>query len=285
MAFPPPATEESRSPLPAPYEDPWRRLAQDLVAVVAAGSLKAREIWRRNGEGSLVRPPFWPSSRASLFWPSLLGLVLAIALALGLGLGPRLTGWFPGASRGPNPDLFRADQGAPGPSQAKGGADGDRAKAGSNVDGADALGGSLLVVPDGAAAEGSGPSEASVPEPPAGEPAVIEPATSSEVAVPETAGAEIPPLSLSDLVGPDPAGWMLELQERPAEGLLRLRVAGGYGALPLAERQPLAEGWLQRSLELGYERFELVDRQGRLLARPARVGSGMILFDAPTTPP
>jgi hypothetical protein len=78
---------------------------------------------------------------------------------------------------------------------------------------------------------------------------------------------------------------MMELQDRPAEGLLRLRLAGGYGELPLAERRSLAEQWLERSRELGYERFELVDRQGRLLARPARVGSGMILLDALSSPP
>jgi hypothetical protein len=65
----------------------------------------------------------------------------------------------------------------------------------------------------------------------------------------------------------------------------RLRLAGAYGALPLAERRSLAERWLERARELGYERLELVDQAGRLLARPARVGSGMILLDAVSTPP
>jgi hypothetical protein len=86
-------------------------------------------------------------------------------------------------------------------------------------------------------------------------------------------------------VGADPPAWVLALEQRPAEGLLLLRLAGGYGALPLAERLSLAERWLERARELGYERLDLVDPAGRLLARPARVGSGMILLDAVSTPP
>jgi hypothetical protein len=93
------------------------------------------------------------------------------------------------------------------------------------------------------------------------------------------------PLPLAELVGADPPAWVLGLEERPAEGLLLLRLAGGYGALPLAERRSLAEQWLTRARELGYERLELVDPAGRTLGRPARVGSGMILLDALSTPP
>jgi hypothetical protein len=90
---------------------------------------------------------------------------------------------------------------------------------------------------------------------------------------------------LAELVGADPPAWVLALEQRPAEGLLRLRLAGGFGALPLSDRRSLAERWLERARELGYERLELVEPAGRLLARPARVGSGMILLDADSTPP
>ena len=65
-------------PYPAPYQEPWGRLAGDLRAVVASSGLKLRELWRRNREGDLSVPGFWPASLASLFWPLLLALGLAL---------------------------------------------------------------------------------------------------------------------------------------------------------------------------------------------------------------
>jgi hypothetical protein len=84
---------------------------------------------------------------------------------------------------------------------------------------------------------------------------------------------------LAELVGADPPVWVLGLEPRPAEGLLRLRLAGGFGTLPLAERRTLAERWLARCRDLGYEHLDLVSPSGSLLAKTARVGSGMILLD------
>jgi hypothetical protein len=75
------------------------------------------------------------------------------------------------------------------------------------------------------------------------------------------------------------------LEQHPDAALLTLRLGGGFGELPAAKRRQLAELWLARSRELGYERLELVDSSGRLLGRPARVGSGMILLDAAFPPP
>ncbi|HYP04143.1 MAG TPA: hypothetical protein VER57_06285, partial [Cyanobium sp.] len=75
------------SDLPALYRNPWRLLARDLRAVAASLVLKARELWRRNGEGDLWRPPFWPMSLAALFWPALLMALVGMVLFLGLRLG------------------------------------------------------------------------------------------------------------------------------------------------------------------------------------------------------
>jgi hypothetical protein len=83
--------------------------------------------------------------------------------------------------------------------------------------------------------------------------------------------------------GPRPA-WAIGLEARAAEGLLRLCLDDGFAALPLPERQRLADRWLARSQELGYERLELVDGRHRPLARTARVGSGMILVDSSEPP-
>jgi hypothetical protein len=72
----------------------------------------------------------------------------------------------------------------------------------------------------------------------------------------------------------------LALEERPAEGLLRLRLGAAFSALPPSERRKLAERWLERGRALGYESLELLDASSRLLARQARVGSGMILLES-----
>ena len=70
------------SDLPAPYASPWGQLGGVLRAVLASLRLKLRELWRRNGEGDLSVPGFWPQGLAPLFWPLLLATLLALALAL-----------------------------------------------------------------------------------------------------------------------------------------------------------------------------------------------------------
>lgn len=72
--------------LPAPYESPWGLLGRDLVAVAASLGLRLRELWRRNRQGDLSVPGFWPAALAPLFWPLLLALGLAVAVALPLSL-------------------------------------------------------------------------------------------------------------------------------------------------------------------------------------------------------
>jgi hypothetical protein len=78
----------------------------------------------------------------------------------------------------------------------------------------------------------------------------------------------------------DPGQLIAAAQADGDGGLLRLQMAEGYGRLSRQRRQAQAERWWQRSLELGYEQLQLRDGLGRLLARQARVGSGMILLDA-----
>jgi hypothetical protein len=70
------------SDLPAPYASPWGQLSHALRAVLASLRLKLRELWRRNGEGDLSVPGFWPQGLAPLFWPLVLAALLALALAL-----------------------------------------------------------------------------------------------------------------------------------------------------------------------------------------------------------
>jgi len=314
MASPPSSGQDPRSPLPAPYEDPWRRLANDLVAVVAAAGLKARELGRLNGEGSLATPAVWPRSMASLFWPLLLALGLALLVGLGLWLPgaasliagpgsaspsagalqadpPRAAGDAGAGPRPPSEDMPEDTSSARGalgpPSSTDRGADLGSLWPWQQGPGGDQAQGQAGSPEPGKAGAGPAADKA------AGAPSGTIGGESSPLGTGDGPGAEsavdnaaVPaPLPLAELVGVDPPDWVQDLEERPAEGLLRLRLAGGYGALPLAERSSLAERWLVSARELGYERLELVDQAGRLLGRPARVGSGMILLDALSTPP
>jgi hypothetical protein len=78
-------------------------LQRDLIAVLASLRLRIQELWRRNGEGDLSVPGFWPQALAPLFWPLLLALALAIAVA-GFaaalhGLRCRAVSWFRRSAR------------------------------------------------------------------------------------------------------------------------------------------------------------------------------------------
>ncbi|MEB3350315.1 MAG: hypothetical protein VKO00_09875 [Cyanobacteriota bacterium] len=77
--------ESAPSPLPAPYRSPWGELAANLRAVVADLRLRLQELVRRNGEGALPLPPFWPNTLASAFWPIVLALLVVLLVLLGRG--------------------------------------------------------------------------------------------------------------------------------------------------------------------------------------------------------
>lgn len=64
----------------------------------------------------------------------------------------------------------------------------------------------------------------------------------------------------------------------PGSGLLSLRLSERASALTGPALLERAQRWQQRAGEAGYERLELVDASGALLARQALVGSGMILL-------
>ena len=269
-----PSRPEPRSGLPAPYEDPWRRLAVDLRAVIASTGLRLRELWRRNGEGDLARPAAWPASLAPLFWPLLLALVVVAAGTLLAGLAPRLA---------PPPSISRGDADAPargwpvtlpaspalapeddGPTSAAG-----LPRTAAGLD-ATAPVQSVQAPEDPApATSGSAAPEASA--------AVPDGASPSPAAAPQPSFSAL----RAELVGDDPAPWILDLEAFPAQSLLRLHLDLPFTALEEAERRSLVERWWERCQGLGYERLELLDRGDRLLARPARVGSGMILLDSP----
>jgi hypothetical protein len=238
------------SDLPAPYESPWRRLGQDLQAVGASLRLRAWELLRRNRQGELWRPPFWPEALASLFWPALLGGILVLALVLG-GRGMR-----------PQPP-------SPGPA-------GSAEQAGAPESSTPPEVPSQKPVPPSA--------EATDPRPGAETAAETTAAAAPLPAAPERpAPPPAPPLqqALADTAG---AALIRQARAEPARALLVLQVDAAYGRLPAPQRAEQAQGWWQRAQELGYERFELLGPGNGLLARSAVVGGGLVLYD-PTPAP
>ena len=55
--------------LPAPYVNPWNELRKNIFAIFSDSQLRMREIFRRNLEGDLPCPDFWPSQLKQVFWP------------------------------------------------------------------------------------------------------------------------------------------------------------------------------------------------------------------------
>jgi hypothetical protein len=238
--------------LPAPYQDPWTRLGRDLRAVAASERLRLWRLARRNRQGDLPVPGFWPRGLRPWFWPLLLSLILVAAgalIALALSAPP---------SQRPPAAAPVPPTGAPSPEVGM----------------------------------GENPSEETPEAPPEpSQPATGGPPTEPLPAEPLAAAEpETDPL-LALLQPADPRRLIRAVQELPARGCLVLELADGFIAQPPAEAQRQAEAWRLLALEQGYERLELLDGAGRLLGRTARVGSGMILLtsaapapDAPRSP-
>jgi hypothetical protein len=281
--------ERSWAPLPAPYQDPLSRLGEDLRAVLASLRLRLRELWRRNWQGDLARPGFWPRDLAPLYWPLLLscGLILIILLPWQLArLLPQRPTPPPQISSSTADSLesgsTKSTDLAPGIPEAGAAAsatDSSKSDSSSSDSGAVSSGTSLTdtLSPEATTSGAEGAASPS-PEAAAAEAAAAEAARAAEAA--SAAAAEAEMQLLAGFAQQDPGRLIAGAQADGDGVLLRLRMAEGYGRLSRQRRQAQAERWWQRSLELGYEQLQLRDGLGRLLARQARVGSGMILLDA-----
>ncbi len=235
-----------RSGLPAPYRNPWRSLGDDLRAVAADLRLRVQGLWRRNREGSLWRPSWWPSDLGPLFWP------LSLALALLLGLTP----------------LWLVARGAPAAAE-RAAAEPVAAEPGT------AAGAAAEMSMPPAAADLSEPAAADASEFPAAPespPALAEPSTEPSA----------DPLLL--WLRGAPAAELLNGATGAPAATLVLQVQPAFLALTAPQRQERAETWQQEARELGFDHLELRDGAGVLMARDALVGSGMIVLPAPPAP-
>lgn len=250
-------------PLPSPYEPPWKRLGEDLVAVGAWFLLKLRELGRRNREGSLPLPAFWPRRWPQLFWPLVLSIAL-LALAAGVVLvGQRVSlrppsaplEWVPA----PEPVARPGEPGEP-----------EEMKPQTPLEempGAERVGGEET---SNAKAEelGDKPEEATEVESGEANELVNEPENGEE----EQLRAQLNQddrVSLVEGICPD-----------PDNGTLVLQLGDDFRTLPPASRLQQAERWQTRVEEWGYPHLELVNGDGQLVGREAQVGEGMILFEA-----
>ena len=227
----------------------------DLRAALASTVLKLRELVRRNREGDLSVPGFWPQGLAAFFWPVLLALGLAVLACL-LTLLIKTVFYSPT----PSPTTFDiADSAASQPVVEQ---LAERLAPRSDLPLPQALG--------QPAARSVGPAPSS-PE-------------LSELAEPAPAvRLELDPL-LALLSNDDPDGSISSARPHPEQGLLDLELVSTWAGLPLQRRQQQADLWLQRSSELGYEHLRLLAPGGNLLAQAARVGRGMVLLEAETIP-
>ena len=229
--------------LPAPYVSPWLEFARNLQALLADLQLRAQELWRRNGEGDLSVPGFWPRNLASIFWPVVLVLVVAVPLA-------SLRWW-----QSAHPTLPEPVQGVV-------------ARDGLVLDG---------VLPETVVPEPLLPEPLITPQP---QPALEPEPTLLDFEDPPLPELDLNPLLDLFLDGSAPEGLLASATPQPAQNRLVLQVSDAWNDLGPSVRTSIAEDWQQRSRDLGYSSLQLVDGQQTLLGRSARVGSGMILFES-----
>ena len=246
------ADPRDKGALPAPYQSPWEALRRDVPAALADLRLRGQELWRRNWEGDLSSPGFWPQNLAPLFWPLLLVLVLAVLI---LGVMQLKAALAPGIE--PEPAGIERILTTPLPEARP-----------------------LVATPESLPSEPVASESSIAADPVAAEPAPAEP----EIPVLQVT----PLMRLLEEVDRDaavPRGLLMTAQPVPARNgaVLTLDVQRWMGLSP-SNRLERAEAWWQQLQEEGYEDLTLEDASQHLLARPSRVGNGMIVFDPQTTP-
>ena len=258
--MPDPSSSDERS-LPAPYQSPWEALREDIPAAVADLRLRLQELWRRNREGDLSTPGFWPTDLAPLFWPVVLALTLIV---MGLGV-IQLTLALQATDDSPPPGI-ETIRTTPLPEARPLRADPEPSLEASKLPGQPMA---QELDPPSLRSE-EAPVDPESPEP--------------EPSPPPTLQVD-PLLSLLAQADADvsvPEGLLLAarpLPERNAAVLVLDAVL--WERLSAALRRSSAELWWHMLDDQGYDAITLEDADHRLLARPARVGGGMIMFDPP----
>ncbi|MDA9674822.1 hypothetical protein N9T98_01435 [bacterium] len=265
-----PQPSDNDSDLPAPYNSPWKALGQDLRAVSADLRLRSQELWRRNREGDLSVPAFWPEPFAALFWPVLLGFSLAVLILGGIQLRQALQGQSP-----PSPPEVERVRTTPFPEA--------RALPITNSVESD-------LNNQGVAEAPTDPNITLPKEPEQLMQAEAPPGLNNLELEPPSVKTEAelllfdPLLELLAEEGSKDSGQgsalIVAAQPQPERNavILQINDAAWMQRSP-EQRQHLAETWWTRLEDQGYADLRLVNEQQDLLARPARIGGGMLVFD------
>ena len=265
-----PQPSDNDSALPAPYNSPWKALGRDLSAVSADLRLRSQELWRRNREGDLSVPAFWPEPFAALFWPALLGFSLAVLILGGIQLRQALQDQSP-----PSPPEVERARTTPFPEARP-------LPITTSVD--------SVLDDQGLAEAPTGPNITKPKEPEKLMQAEDPPGLSNLELEPPSVGTEAELLRFDPLLellaeeGSTDSGQgsalIVAAQPEPERNavILQINDAAWMQRTP-EQRQQLAETWWTRLEDQGYADLRLVNKQQDILARPARIGGGMIVFN------
>ena len=265
-----PQSSNDQSDLPAPYNSPWKALGQDLKAVSADLRLRCQEIWRRNREGDLSVPAFWPEPWAALFWPALLGFSLAVLILGGIQLRQALQGQSP-----PEPPAVERVRTTAFP-EARPLPITNSIESAFDEQGL-----------EDAPADPNTTSLNSSEQLMAAEDAPALNELDGEPALEETAPDLLRFDPLLDLLADEGSSddsqgsaLIVSAQPQPERNAVILQIdVDAWMQCSPEQRQQLAETWWKRLEDQGYADVRLVNAQQELLARPARIGGGMIVFD------
>ena len=262
MALSPPEGPSQQSAqqrdLPATYRNPWSTLGDNLWAVVADARLRAQEVVRRNGQGGLWRPSWWPADLAPLFWPLLLALGLMVVVVIGLQGATALRRLTPPVSPATHSAVIKkAPAEAPEP---------DAPPPPEPLTLEQPL---TPETPPAPSTNGLGELAETPPERP----------------LAEVPAEPQPPDPLDELVQRSGAdGLLLQAMASADQRTLVLQVAPAFAAQPVPAQQRYAEQWQLWAADLGYDHLELRDLRSGLLARDVLVGAGMIVLNQSSSP-
>ncbi len=218
--------------------------------------LRGQELWRRNRQGTLPSPAWWPADLAPLFWPALIVLLVAV-LASALTVVLRVWPQAPDPVERSVPAAVVDDAPEPQPLQAP-------------ISEPPAVAPPLEEIVQEPTEEATPELEATALEREDLEPEGFEP---------EGLEGPFAPDPLVELVQrPEADGLLLQAEGIAEQSLLILRVRPAFPALSAQEQRRRAELWQQWALELGYDHLELRDSRAGLIARDALVGEGMIVL-------